>query len=1184
MPTYLDDDGEPIYLDEQGNPVKKKRPEMAPTIGGSLGRGPAFPGVSAAASRAEETESKVKGSSIGRFVGGVSRTMVEPAAEMLLAAPHMIKESIMGRSPALGAQMYRGLREQSTQQYEKMHQTSGVESAGHAVAGTVPLVGPAAAEEGERIGRGDIAGGLGGMTGLLLPFVLGRAARGARAAAPAAEGAEGAARVRPSASPVTRGGTPPAPAAPPAAGVPPASSAASTLETGGNLLPGGAGPANMSRRNFLKTGAAATAGAAVAGPENVVRAAVKAAAPEAAAPAAAAVQPEAGLIRLIEADIRGMRFNITAAQDWRDGMATSPNARAAHQGLERGRAMLEDRLNTLRQLAPEEADKLAPRIGSIINDSLDAMDPNWINKGRLSKRTAEELRAARAARQAKAQPAPEAAPAQPAQPAAGPTPQAELSAPPSAAAEPIPWETIGHYNKAGYFQANPGVYVPPTGRTHRPWRPMGPDSPIVPTRPPDALNDIAWALEDGSDQAMNALGPEARGILRDMLDPTKRKDMDVRFGPARMGDLRDTLAYSVQANEAGVSRADWVRYVDAMEDHMRDPTRPMPVMPGRKPAPSTPPPQLQPPAQPTQPSITDNIAANQVQEWPVDDFATVSNDDLRWRMRTSTPEQRPIFEAEYQRRLKAEDDLLNGNGPLEHRLGPHQPGDPNYDPFNDPSLPGPGQKPPAPPGGAAPPPASTPPGTPPVPPTPPAEGGGGVPPTPPPAGAARAPVELPTVPLTLGERTGNRALQYLESSVESSFPGAKPFDRFRIAQQESLQRMADTVVGDISDFKGSPEELGMRFQKDMDAVSQGLKAEAANAYSEIDDLAKGVKPDITLVKSFATDALKEIAAKGKLVPPAESARVRAILTKLKKAPQQVEFGVLADARSDLMSITRKGGGGFISDKGVGTIKKITQLIDESMENAAKSDPALLKKFRETNARWRDIHETFDRSVVARMAKAPPEKVSGFLRSASLEDIDRLRSVTPPETWDAMRSSVVRSIFDEATEGEVARSFLPEAAEKLMGRTPQTRVKMKGPTLRKILEDKYGHDRLQRIFQDKPEQLKNVFRVLEVAEKVGHNPRSLLGTFVNFKMLASGVEFATTGNAAALVEPAVMMAGGRLLSKLMTKQWGSHVLQQWLRFGQKSQKGVYWAGRLREAIRAEEKAEAEKRSNPTSGGR
>lgn len=57
-----------------------------------------------------------------------------------------------------------------------------VEAGGHGMASAIPVLGPVAAEAGEQIGAGDIAGGLGKAVGVLAPTMVPTAIRGARAA------------------------------------------------------------------------------------------------------------------------------------------------------------------------------------------------------------------------------------------------------------------------------------------------------------------------------------------------------------------------------------------------------------------------------------------------------------------------------------------------------------------------------------------------------------------------------------------------------------------------------------------------------------------------------------------------------------------------------------------------------------------------------------------------------------------------------------------------------------------------------------------------------------------------------------------------------------------------------------------------------------------------------------------
>lgn len=77
---------------------------------------------------------------------------------------------------------------------ENFQQGRYSEAVGHGAAGLLPVIGPAAAAAGERIGAGDVAGGLGEGAGLLTPFAAGPAMRAAGAGA---RGAVAAARSLP---------------------------------------------------------------------------------------------------------------------------------------------------------------------------------------------------------------------------------------------------------------------------------------------------------------------------------------------------------------------------------------------------------------------------------------------------------------------------------------------------------------------------------------------------------------------------------------------------------------------------------------------------------------------------------------------------------------------------------------------------------------------------------------------------------------------------------------------------------------------------------------------------------------------------------------------------------------------------------------------------------------------------
>lgn len=122
---------------------------------------------------------------VSRFVGNAAErlnpiTMVKGVAQ---AVAHPL-------------QTVDALIDASAQQYGKAGQAFGEgrlsEAAGHALAGTIPAIGPMAAEIGEQAAAGDVAGAAGALTGVLTPMAAARPiANAARRAAPAVQaGAE----------------------------------------------------------------------------------------------------------------------------------------------------------------------------------------------------------------------------------------------------------------------------------------------------------------------------------------------------------------------------------------------------------------------------------------------------------------------------------------------------------------------------------------------------------------------------------------------------------------------------------------------------------------------------------------------------------------------------------------------------------------------------------------------------------------------------------------------------------------------------------------------------------------------------------------------------------------------------------------------------------------------------------
>lgn len=113
---------------------------------------------------AENSPPKAVGSAVGRFLSGAGE-MLNPVT-MVKGAANAVLHPIDTAAGMLGA-----AGQQFSQAKDLYGQGRYVEAAGHAAAGALPIVGPAAAAAGEQIAGGDIAGGLGKGAGMLAAIV-----------------------------------------------------------------------------------------------------------------------------------------------------------------------------------------------------------------------------------------------------------------------------------------------------------------------------------------------------------------------------------------------------------------------------------------------------------------------------------------------------------------------------------------------------------------------------------------------------------------------------------------------------------------------------------------------------------------------------------------------------------------------------------------------------------------------------------------------------------------------------------------------------------------------------------------------------------------------------------------------------------------------------------------------------
>ncbi len=137
-----------------------------------------------------------EGSAVSRLAGGVLKNVNPLTALQGLYNALPIPEALGGAgvmAPVKTAGAMLGAQKDQLMQALEALRQGGVgnlsRAVGHGAAAAIPLIGPMAANAGERIGSGDVAGGVGETLGLLAPFGAGAAVRGATAATKAGIGA-----------------------------------------------------------------------------------------------------------------------------------------------------------------------------------------------------------------------------------------------------------------------------------------------------------------------------------------------------------------------------------------------------------------------------------------------------------------------------------------------------------------------------------------------------------------------------------------------------------------------------------------------------------------------------------------------------------------------------------------------------------------------------------------------------------------------------------------------------------------------------------------------------------------------------------------------------------------------------------------------------------------------------------
>lgn len=279
------------------------------------------------------------------------------------------------------------------------------------------------------------------------------------------------------------------------------------------------------------------------------------------------------------------------------------------------------------------------------------------------------------------------------------------------------------------------------------------------------------------------------------------------------------------------------------------------------------------------------------------------------------------------------------------------------------------------------------------------------------------------VPLLPSEAHGT-APTFWENYPKGSIFSAGKMAKFRVLQNAASEREANALADSLSSrplsVSGSKEEAGKAIRDGIDQHKAAFHRLENYLYKKIDEavdeqvvktpvykqvptgiLDSSGKPIMKTVQAgtsqkavdkvmpsrdkiveFAKEQLKKIEAGKSAAGKAPESAYETLLNGIvENKSSNSTYEGMAEARSSWLSKVRDMNSG-LSDKEAGFVKKMADLADESMIEAADRSgvPGLTSQIRSANAMVREEHEAFEKKLIKRIVeKENPENIASVLR-------------------------------------------------------------------------------------------------------------------------------------------------------------------------------------------------------------
>ena len=428
------------------------------------------------------------------------------------------------------------------------------------------------------------------------------------------------------------------------------------------------------------------------------------------------------------------------------------------------------------------------------------------------------------------------------------------------------------------------------------------------------------------------------------------------------------------------------------------------------------------------------------------------------------------------------------------------------------------------------------------------------------------------IPLTSSERSGNKAVGFVEHMTERSLPSMGPMQKFREQQAAAIESRASDLANSFSQSGMSQEARGAAIQKGMADAQKSISDEVSSAYQALDGLTRSTRvmrtttePAVSSLvdeagrpltyeakvkkpalaggapvypvqsRRAAASLLRELQDEEKLLDPTAVQPLKSRLLTMARSTDPTTFMGAHAARSDIMAEGRRVEELLPNKRGRVTAI-LGKAIDADMEAAARRvDPegskGILTQLRAANALSYEQHRLFEQSVIKKvMESGKPEAIASLIRSGGFQETRDLLAVlkrADPAVLGTVRTKVLQDILDETVQS--SHGLQHQALSHITNTTPLNIIPrptvFRGDTFAKSIHD-LGNERGIALYG--PQGWNSVKRLAAITERVKPNTQDWLSLHNWVYLNAAAHPLSTSSHVVA-----ASGAGMRLLAEAMT---------------------------------------------------